>query len=191
MAIIPMRTRGQADRNPDKIQCPRCKADSFIEAHYPNKVVYRCSSEKCRAAFVNPAKKDALKNYVKSTQKAVIIIRDKSKPEPEKKEEKKPEAEKKKPVKDEEIKKIVKSAMEQKKILAFQYDDISGVSTVRSVEPYRLVYNEKTKETILFAFCLEKEAIRSFKLSSMSECGLQTFDFSPRWPIEDLTSKGP
>jgi len=189
MAIHVLRTLGQKVRNPDTIPCPSCNTESPIEMHYPNKVVYRCPA--CKAAFSNPQKRDAVKKHLKEKQVAAaqIVVRDKSagaKEEPRKLSQHKDENKKEQ---EDKICPLIQEAMSRKKILTFQYGDISGVQSVRSVEPYRLILNEKTHEMVLFAFCLEKEAIRSFKLSSISECSVQDFDFNPRWPIEDMTSK--
>lgn len=78
---------------------------------------------------------------------------------------------------------IVRQAMNEKKLLSFNYTDSNGNVTSRTVEPYKL--SKRNGSIILFGYCIEKEGIRSFNFNAMVGLNLQSYVFEPRWEIED------
>ena len=58
------------------------------------------------------------------------------------------------------------------------------MATSRNVEPYKLVRNGNG-DVIVYAYCLDKEGIRTFKLHNVSDLVLQDYTFTPRWDIVD------
>ena len=79
--------------------------------------------------------------------------------------------------------KMVRQAMQDKKLLSFNYVDTKGVVTFRTIEPYKLT--AKNGLITLYGFCLEKAGIRTFTFTNMCNLKLQASAFEPRWPIED------
>lgn len=80
--------------------------------------------------------------------------------------------------------KLIRQAMTEKKVLSFSYRDAVGNVTFRQVEPYKL--EVRNGQLVLFGFCLEKGAIRTFNISSMFLGKLETYTYEPKWPVEDL-----
>ncbi|MEI5991993.1 helix-turn-helix transcriptional regulator [Enterococcus crotali] len=73
---------------------------------------------------------------------------------------------------------IIKSAMDQERLIQFNYEDNQGRKTGRIVEPYRLVLKEIS--WYLEAYCREKADFRIFKISRMNELLLLSESFEPR-----------
>ncbi|MFD2306113.1 helix-turn-helix transcriptional regulator [Enterococcus termitis] len=73
---------------------------------------------------------------------------------------------------------IIKSAMDQQKLLRFDYADNQGKKTTRTVEPYRLVLKEIS--WYLQAYCLERNDFRTFKLSRINDLDALGEHFAPR-----------
>lgn len=61
----------------------------------------------------------------------------------------------------------VKEALSQSRTIAFTYRNAQGAVTTRKVEPHTLVL--KGQQWFVYAYCLDKEQFRLFKLSRMSD----------------------
>lgn len=82
----------------------------------------------------------------------------------------------------------VKAALEERKLLLFDYFDRHGSRTERMVEPYQLVL--KGSHWYLQAYCLTRNDFRLFRLSRMSGLQMQAEGFLPREyekPILDIS----
>lgn len=197
MPILSPRTKGQKKRIPDTIKCSKCGSVSNLIDNYPNRPKYKCES--CGLVSADPSKRNVLKNSYEekvSKSKPSILVRDRSSEFATEKDCSQPVMQEllTKKVLDENSKKLqdknlecIKDAMSSKKLIEFQYEDSMGKVSLRSIEPYKLTYNQKKNEYVIFGFCLEKEAIRAFSILKMSNCKKQGFQFDPRWPIEDQT----
>jgi len=73
---------------------------------------------------------------------------------------------------------LVKSALEQDKLLKLTYSDKESTASVRIVEPHQLVLKEQS--WYLRAFCLERQAFRTFLLRRINSAEILEEDFSPR-----------
>lgn len=71
----------------------------------------------------------------------------------------------------------IRIAAKNKTLLSISYLDSKGNFTERLVEPYEI------KNGSLFAYCTEKESIRSFKLSQINAAHHSTTKFNPKWTI--------
>lgn len=72
----------------------------------------------------------------------------------------------------------IKAAMQERKLLSFEYIAHHGHKTARSVEPYQLVL--KSSHWYLQGYCHEKKDFRLFRLSRMSNLQMQEEIFTPR-----------
>lgn len=72
----------------------------------------------------------------------------------------------------------VQSALDDRRLLRFQYTDRMMNKTERTVEPYRLVL--KGMRWYLDGYCLEREDYRMFKLARMGEVEILTTAYTPR-----------
>jgi len=61
---------------------------------------------------------------------------------------------------------MLKMAIIRKQIIAFEYFNISGAKSTRKVEPIKLIF--KDKAWYLKAYCYERKASRTFKISRMA-----------------------
>ncbi len=73
---------------------------------------------------------------------------------------------------------LIKTALQEKKLLAFDYVSHRGNKTARIVEPYQLVL--KGNHWYVQAYCQQRSDFRLFKLARMSRLKLQDEDFTPR-----------
>ena len=73
---------------------------------------------------------------------------------------------------------LIQQAMEESRLLEFDYTDRMGKTSRRTVEPYRLVL--KGMRWYLDGWCLAREDFRLFKLSRMEGLALADAGFSPR-----------
>lgn len=62
-------------------------------------------------------------------------------------------------------------------VLKIHYVDSIGKLSVREVEPYEI------KDNKLWAFCLEKQSIRQFSLTGITDARKTSQPFTPRFPI--------
>ena len=83
---------------------------------------------------------------------------------------------------------IIKSALQENKLLSFEYIAHRGKSTTRTVEPYQLVM--KSSHWYLQGYCHKRKDFRLFRLSRMSNLQMQEETFALRdyqKPILDFT----
>lgn len=73
---------------------------------------------------------------------------------------------------------IIKNALQESRLLFFEYADSSGNKTSRTVEPYQLVL--KGSHWYLHGFCHIRNDYRLFKLSRISNLAMQDESFTPR-----------
>lgn len=73
---------------------------------------------------------------------------------------------------------IIKTALQENKLLAFEYINHHGMKTARTAEPYQLVM--KSSYWYLQGYCLVKRDFRLFKISRMSNLQMRQEAFSPR-----------
>lgn len=96
-----------------------------------------------------------------------------------------------------EIRNVIKSVMDDTYMLSFQYCNVDGIKSERVVEPHTLVL--KGQRWYLYAFCIERQAFRLFKLSRIAQLSKLEQHFEPRdlskeelpWNREFLQSKEP
>lgn len=73
---------------------------------------------------------------------------------------------------------MIKSALQDHKLLTFEYIAHHGNRTARTVEPYQLVL--KNSHWYLHGYCHERNDFRLFRLSRMSHLQMQEETFTPR-----------
>ncbi len=73
---------------------------------------------------------------------------------------------------------LIKTALQESKLLFFEYADRYGNKTVRTAEPYQLVL--KNSHWYLQGYCYKRNDFRLFKLSRISNLQIQEEFFTPR-----------
>lgn len=73
---------------------------------------------------------------------------------------------------------MIKTALQENKLLSFEYVAHHGNKTTRNIEPYQLIL--KGSHWYLYGFCLNRNDVRLFRLSRMSKLKLQKETFTPR-----------
>lgn len=73
---------------------------------------------------------------------------------------------------------MIKAALENHKLLSFEYIAHHGNKTVRTVEPYQLVL--KSSHWYFYGYCHNRNDYRLFRLSRMSELRMEQGNFVPR-----------
>jgi len=73
---------------------------------------------------------------------------------------------------------IIKAALQESKLLTFEYTDRYGNKTVRTVEPYQLVL--KSSHWYCQGYCYKRNDFRLFKLSRISNMQIREEFFIPR-----------
>ncbi len=73
---------------------------------------------------------------------------------------------------------MIKSALQENKLLIFEYVAHHGNKTTRTVEPYQLVL--KSSHWYLQGYCHERHDFRLFRLSRMSNLQVQEETYTPR-----------
>lgn len=73
---------------------------------------------------------------------------------------------------------IVKTALQESKLLSFEYADRHGNKTARTAEPYQLVL--KSSHWYWQGYCHKRNDYRLFKLSRISNLQMQEGTFTPR-----------
>ena len=73
---------------------------------------------------------------------------------------------------------VIKTALQESKLLSFEYTDRYGNKTARLAEPYQLVL--KSSHWYLQGYCLKRNDFRLFKLSRISNLQIQEESFTPR-----------
>ncbi len=82
----------------------------------------------------------------------------------------------------------IKEAILSHRILSFDYYGQNGVMNHRMVEPVQLLFKEYT--WYLSAYCLEKQAMRLFKLLRMKRVEMEEETFTPQKQDEALEKEG-
>ncbi len=72
----------------------------------------------------------------------------------------------------------IKTALQEKKLLCFNYADQQGNKTTRKVEPYQLIL--KNSHWYWQGYCLQKNDFRTFKITRVSNLQMQEETFIPR-----------
>lgn len=73
---------------------------------------------------------------------------------------------------------IIKTALQESKLLSFEYADRHGNKTIRTVEPYQLVL--KSNHWYFQGYCHKRNDYRLFRLSRISDLHMKEETFSPR-----------
>jgi len=73
---------------------------------------------------------------------------------------------------------IIKTALQENKLLSFEYADRYGNKTVRTAEPYQLVL--KSSHWYMQGYCHKRNDFRLFRLSRISNLQIQEEFFTPR-----------
>jgi predicted DNA-binding transcriptional regulator YafY len=73
---------------------------------------------------------------------------------------------------------IIKTALQESKLLSFEYADRYGNKSARIAEPYQLVL--KSSHWYWQGYCLKRKDFRLFKLSSTSDLQIREESFAPR-----------
>ena len=73
---------------------------------------------------------------------------------------------------------IIKAALQESRLLSFEYADRFGNKTVRTVEPYQIVL--KGSHWYFQGYCRKREDFRLFRLSLISNLQMTRETFSPR-----------
>ena len=73
---------------------------------------------------------------------------------------------------------LIKTALQESKLLTFEYIAHHGNKTTRTVEPYQLVL--KSSHWYLQGYCYKRNDFRLFRLSRMSNLQMQEEIFTPR-----------
>lgn len=71
-----------------------------------------------------------------------------------------------------------KTALQENRLLTFDYSDQHGSSTSRMIEPYQLVL--KNSQWYLQGYCLNRNDFRLFKVNRMTNLQIKKEQFSPR-----------
>lgn len=77
----------------------------------------------------------------------------------------------------------IKTALNDNKLLTFNYSDRNNKKTIRKVEPYRLVLKESN--WYLQGYCVSRQDFRIFKLSRIGELEVLEETFTPR-ELDDI-----
>lgn len=72
----------------------------------------------------------------------------------------------------------IKTALQENKLLSFEYIDHHGNKTARTAEPYQLVL--KSSHWYFQGYCYTRKDFRLFKLSRISKLQIQEESFTPR-----------
>jgi len=73
---------------------------------------------------------------------------------------------------------IIKTALQESRLLSFEYSDRYGNKTIRTAEPYQLVL--KSSHWYFQGYCHKRDDFRLFKLSRTSKLQIEENFFTPR-----------
>jgi predicted DNA-binding transcriptional regulator YafY len=73
---------------------------------------------------------------------------------------------------------LIQTALQQSRLLSFDYADRYGMKTARTAEPYQLVL--KSSHWYVQGYCRTRNDFRLFRLSRMSDLRIEKETFSPR-----------
>lgn len=176
----------------DTTHCPNCGNIAKLIEKHRDRATYKCTKCNSINTFTRPPT-DFERKQKTSPNQSMIVIRDKSKEE--KKEKKEIVAEKGTDVPEkgtEEVPKYtvdtIRKSLQHAKVMNFKYMDRNGTKSTRNVEPYKLM-KQSNGEIILYAYCLDSEGIRTFKINRIRKIKQLSYQFKPRWPCEDKLGK--
>lgn len=177
----------------DTTHCPNCGNMSKLIEKHRDRATYRCI--KCNAVntFTRPPT-DYERVQKNKPKQSIIVVRDKSKEA--KKEKKEDVAEKGTDISEkgtgEEFPKYtvdtIRKSLQHAKVLNFKYLDREGNKSTRNVEPYKIV-RQSNGDILLYAYCLDSSGIRTFKINRIRKIKQLSYQFEPRWPLEDKLGK--
>jgi ribosomal protein L37AE/L43A len=161
--------------------CPSCKStDMHLTETGKDRSTFTC--QKCGAIniFTNgPNETTPQKKQDNSTKKlSVVMLRDHT--------SHKSTVPEQPPVPVESINEtlqVVRTAMTDAAIISFDYISSDNKKSMRNVEPYKIT--RRNGNIILYAYDLENDGIRTFKLTNMSYVAKQPYNYKPRFDIED------
>lgn len=73
---------------------------------------------------------------------------------------------------------MIKTALQENRLLSFEYFDRHGTKSKRKIEPYQLIL--KSNHWYCRGYCHDRNDFRLFRISRMSKLQLQETTFSPR-----------
>ena len=76
------------------------------------------------------------------------------------------------------IEEMIQEAGQNKRVLRIIYTDRKGNGSWRETEPYEL------KDGKYFAYCLDRESIRAFKLENITSAVITEQTYVPKWPVK-------
>lgn len=169
----------QAEEYEHARECPECGGDLKLTEQKKDRNVYWCSKCNANSSFTNGPKKT--KTEPRTKKMGAITLRDKST-------ERNYTKEKLAPVyqKDDQPDGLetLREAMGDSVIVSFAYHDRNGDKSTRNVEPYK-ISRDGFGNIVLYAYDLEKDGIRVFKLKNVAGITKQPYSYKPRWDVED------
>lgn len=161
--------------------CPSCHSDN-LKLTEPGKDRNTFTCQACgaistftQAPNINEPKSQSENKF------SAITLRDKSTEKMTNKDHSKPKVLEKESIKS--ILEVIRKAMDANTILSFDYVSKDKTKSSRNVEPYKLT--SRKGELILFAYDMDSEGIRTFKLRNMSYLENQPYAYKPRYDVED------
>jgi hypothetical protein len=178
----PLSARYKLEKHKETQTCPECKKGKLeLQDVGKDRNSYKCKSCKATVIFTGGPKQQKTD---KNKRLSLLTVRDRS---PQKSKDEKQDSELD-PVNKAIMLHTIRKGMTEHTILNFEYIASDGNKSSRSVEPYKLTKN-KYGEIILFAYDLEKDSIRVFKLGGMGDIEKQEYTYKPRWDVEDKLVK--
>lgn len=186
-------TTRQGNANAEKANftkvCPSCGHQADVVELYKDRATYKCVNCNAINTFTRPPTDfEKTKGHRPKKEPSVpIIVRDRSKEDPEimkKPEKNKDQPEPQEPEKNESNINIIQKGMTEYKRVIFDYIDGKGNKSNRTIEPYKLM-RDSNGGVVLYAYCLEGKGIRKFKFTGIAGVQLLNDPFMPRWPVED------
>jgi hypothetical protein len=155
--------------------CPSCREQLTISESGVDRDTFVC--EKCKSISTFTKLPDIIKKE-KVTELGMLKIREQPKKEKPK------EGADNKPTATDEIIVGIRECLSTNNLASFYYTATDGTTKLRNAEPYKLM-KDKNGEIIMYAYDLDGEGIRVFKLRAMTRFAKQDFTYKPRWEIED------
>lgn len=170
----------QAEEFEQARECPECGGNLKLTEQGKDRNTYWC--EKCNAtsSFTNGPQRT--KTEPRTKKMGAITLRDKSTQRNYTKEKLAPIYQKNE--KAPENLETIREAMGDSNIISFEYHAEDGNKSTRNVEPYK-ISRDSFGNVVLYAYDLEKDGIRVFKLKNVAEINKQPYAYTPRWDVED------
>lgn len=164
--------------------CPKCLVSCVVLKIDADTARLRCPSCGDVIKFTDAIIPGYTPGYTKTKEMKIgpITIRDRSEPEKKKEEPDQPD-----PKALEELQKTldtIRNAVSENKIVRFSYTGRDGKQSDRSVEVYK-ISRDGSGCPVIYAYCLEAEGIRLFKLKNVASIQMLDMTYTNRWPIED------